>query len=521
MDQISNSLKLSKNTLHSKKGMVTSQNKLASHVGVDILNRGGNAVDAAIATSFALGAAEPWMSGIGGGGYMMVLKKGEHNAQVIDFGMRSPANLNLTDYPLTSEKGGDLFNWPRVKNDHNIKGAKAVAIPGCVAGMGLAHECFGTVDWSSLIQPAISLAKKGLSVDWYCQLILSGAAADLSACQTMKDTFFDDSGFPKSSPWNVSTQNICNLEKLACSLESIAKNGSAEFYEGALAQSIVADLNRLGGHHTLNDFKSYRAQLKNATRFLYRGNHVYITPDMTAGPTLKRAFNLLERALQPDQSLNAKAYSAFDQVFRKSYQERLVEMGDIESEGMPSCTTHFNVIDSEGTLVSVTQTLVSIFGSRIMLPTSGIIPNNGIMWFDPEPGKPNSLAPNKKCLSNMCPVLIARKDGTSFAIGASGGRKIMPAVAQLSSFIMDYNMNAHQAMHAPRIDTSQPDKTYVDEALGKDILRELEGVIEHSEAVKRSVYPYTFACPSIIESTRAGNFGITEISSPWADCATQ
>ena len=147
------SWQISKPALHSRHGIVASQSRVAAEVGADIMTQGGNAVDAAIATSFALGAAEPWMSGMGGGGFMIVRMAGEKTAKVIEFGMKSPIGLDIDDYPIVGGKAGDLFPWPSVLEDRNVMGAKAVAIPGQVAGMGLAHQTFATMDWADLITP--------------------------------------------------------------------------------------------------------------------------------------------------------------------------------------------------------------------------------------------------------------------------------------------------------------------------------------------------------------------------------
>ena len=167
------SWQITKPATRSRKGIVASQSRVAAQVGADVMAQGGNAVDAAIATSFALGAAEPWMSGMGGGGFMVVRMAGEKTAKVIEFGMKSPKGLDVADYPIVGGKAGDLFPWPSVLEDRNVFGAKAIAIPGQVAGMGLAHESFATKPWADLLAPAIKLADDGLPVDWYTQLILS------------------------------------------------------------------------------------------------------------------------------------------------------------------------------------------------------------------------------------------------------------------------------------------------------------------------------------------------------------
>jgi gamma-glutamyltranspeptidase / glutathione hydrolase len=191
-------------------------------------------------------------------------------------------------------------------------------------------------------------------------------------------------------------------------------------------------------------------------------------------------------------------------------------MGDHESPKSPPCTTHFSVVDRHGNMCAVTQTLLSIFGSRVVSPSTGLLLNNGIMWFDPEPGKPNSLAPDKRVLANYCPVVGVGADGRQFAIGASGGRKILGAVMQLSSFLLDHRMSLAQAFHQPRIDVSGGGLVTADQALGPEILAALAQVLPVVPA-RRMVFPYLFACPAGVMREGGKNMGCTEIMSPWGD----
>ena len=509
--------RVTKPAVRSDKGIVTSQNRIASEIGANVMRQGGNAVDAAIATSFALGVVEPWMSGIGGGGYMIIRRANEKNAQVVDFGMRAPSDLRVSDYPVTGGKAGDLFPWPMVKDDANVFGAKAVAMPGIVAGMGAAHEAFGSMPWADLLAPAVAEAEDGLLVDWYAQLIIAGSAKGLAQFPASKATFLDVDGFPKSSAWTALGQTKCEMGSLAKTLATIAYAGPDAFYRGDLAKSIVADLQAAGGRHRLADFENYRAEIVPASEFEYKGHKIFGTPHMTAGPTLERVFELLSKQTPKDSKPSAQDMATYDTVIRQANRERLETMGDVSHEPAPSCTTHFNVVDEEGTMVSVTQTLLSIFGSRMTLPSSGILMNNGIMWFDPEPGKPNSIAAGKRCLANMCPTLLERADGARFGLGAAGGRKIMPAVAQLASYLLDYGMDIEEAMHMPKIDVSLAETTIADEALPQATKDALQELIPSTTFALRSAYPFNFACPSIVAHTHGQNQGVTEIMSHWAD----
>ncbi|MEM9043822.1 MAG: gamma-glutamyltransferase [Pseudomonadota bacterium] len=513
----SHSIQVRKPAVKSKKGLVSSQNRIASEIGADVLRKGGNAVDAAIATSFALGVVEPWMSGIGGGGYMVVRRAGDKGAQVVDFGMRAPSSLRVEDYPIMDGTASDLFPWPVVKDDANVFGAKSVAVPGQVAGMAKAHEVFGSRPWADLLTPAVTEAEQGLVVDWYAQLILAGAAKGLAKFPASRATYLDEDGFPKASAWTALGQTRCDQSALATTLDIIASRGASAFYEGSIAKSISKDLQSSGGRHVLKDFRNYKAKIVPASEFDYKGHRIFGTPEMTAGPTLERVLHLLKAWSPKGPSPTAEDFVRFDQAIRQANNERFETMGDLENELVPSCTTHFNVVDEDGTMVSVTQTLLSIFGSRMTLPGTGILMNNGIMWFDPEPGKPNSIGPGKRCLANMCPTLIERSDGTRFSLGAAGGRKIMPAVAQLTSYLLDFGMDAETAVHEPRIDVSLAETTIADSAMSKTTLAKIAEKLANLTPAPRTTYPYNFACPSIIERSGALNAGTTEVMAHWAD----
>ncbi|MFH7564265.1 gamma-glutamyltransferase family protein [Oceanimonas smirnovii] len=520
MNYFSKQMNITKPALTSHNGIVSSQSRVASEVGAKILKQGGNAVDAAIATSFALGVVEPWMSGIGGGGYMVV-KMDKQQPKVIDFGMASPGKLDPEHYEIVDGKCKDLFPWRAVKEERNSHGAAAIAIPGNVRGMQLAWETYGTLPWTTLLEPAIELAEDGLTVDWYAQLIISAAAKDIGRYESTREIFFDqDTGGPKCSAWTAFEQKKCHFDKLTQSLKRIAEHGGDEFYQGELAQSMVRDIQAAGGFLSLEDLAEYRAELCDAGVFEHANGRLYYTPNYTAGQTLRRFFEQTSGHAFQAGTPAAEDYQRYAEVLTCCYEERLLHQ---EKEAVNACTTHFNVVDKDGNMVSVTQTLLSIFGSRLVLPNSGILMNNGIMWFDPEQGKPNSLKPGAKCLANMCPILGERNDGFRFTLGAAGGRKIFPAVAQLASFVLDFDMDLETAIHTPRIDVSGVQvPVIVDDRLPAQVKAELAERIEVVEA-PRTVYPYNFACPSAVGFMSSDNlkYGVTEVMSFWSDSVSE
>jgi gamma-glutamyltranspeptidase/glutathione hydrolase len=281
------------------------------------------------------------------------------------------------------------------------------------------------------------------------------------------------------------------------------------------------DVQAKGGCLAEADLAAYQAQWVDPLTVAYRGGHLHAAPGLTGGPTFAQALELLEQTFESDgRGADARAYEALARTLAAAFRTRLSEMGDHESSKAPGCTTHFSVVDRHGNMCAVTQTLLSIFGSRVVSPSTGLLLNNGIMWFDPEPGKANSLAPNKRVLANYCPVVGVGADGSQFAIGASGGRKILGAVLQLSSFLLDHGMTLEQAFHQPRIDVSGGGQIMVDQDLAPEIQQALAQVMPTS-SVRRTVFPYAFACPAGVMRQRGMNMGCTEIMSPWGDAVAE
>jgi gamma-glutamyltranspeptidase/glutathione hydrolase len=191
-------------------------------------------------------------------------------------------------------------------------------------------------------------------------------------------------------------------------------------------------------------------------------------------------------------------------------------MGASDSESRPSCTSHFCVTDKQGNVVAWTQTLLSRFGSFVLSPSTGILMNNGIMWFDPVPGKPNSIRPGGRPLSNMCPTVALSPRLGALAIGASGGRKIMPAVAQILSFMVDFGMDLDGAFHCPRIDVSGCDVALVDRRLGQSVASAVGSVLK-AELTDLAPYPAQFANPSAAQAAPDGaRLGAADLASPWS-----
>ena len=488
---------------------MAAQHKRAAEVGAAVLEAGGDALDAAVATSFAIGVVEPWMSGLAAGGCMQIWRAGEARAHTVDYGMRSPRGLDPADYPLAQGgKAQDLFAWPLVKDDRNVQGATAVAVPGVVAGMELAHKRFGRVAWRELVAPAAALAREGMLLDWYAGLMIASNARALSRDPDAAALFLEDGQWPPLISWTAVTEKHLDQRKLSHTLETIAKEGPKALYGGDVGRALAKDIRDKGGSLSLEDLAGYQAHMGDALEVPYRGGRVFAAPGMTGGPTLAVALNNLQKKERPGYVDYARALDA-------AWRERFQTMGDKEG-----CTTHFSVVDRAGNLCSVTQTLLSVFGSRVVSPSTGIPLNNGIMWFDPEPGKPNSLAPGKRCLGNYCPVVGETPKGARFALGASGGRKILGTVLQLSSFMIDHGASLEEAFHRPRIDMSGEGRVIADRALPPAVIKQL-GEFMTTTTARRGIFPYAFAVPAGVLREREMNMGCTEIMSPWGDAVAE
>jgi gamma-glutamyltranspeptidase / glutathione hydrolase len=496
-------------------GIVAAQHRAAAEVGAEILGAGGNAVDAALATSLALAVLEPWMSGLGGGGLMVIAPADGRTPEVIEFGMVAPAGLDPAHYPLaTGARDRDLFGWPAVQDERNVSGPLAIAVPGQAAGLALAFERHASLSWAELAAPASALAKAGLPVDWHTGLRIAFAARDLRRFDAARAVYLPD-GLPPAPNLDGSLGHL-PLGRLEATLQRIAEVGPSDLVTGELARDLAQDVREAGGVLSEDDLGRYRARRVEPLAIAHGSAVLQAPPGLSAGPTLAHAIALIEGKV-PAGPPGAEAYSSFASALLAAYERRLATLGDVPDGRDPACTTHLAVVDRAGTMVSLTQTLLSLFGSKVVSPATGILLNNGIMWFDPRPGRPNSMAPGKRPLANMCPVIATRDGVPWFALGASGGRKIMPAVLQLASMLIDGGLDLETAFHTPRIDVSGEPQVTADARLEPAILAALAARFPVGELMP-TVHPNLFACPSaVLRDPATGEaFGMTD---PWQPVA--
>jgi len=510
---------LTKPSASGENGIVVSQSRDAALAGTAVLEAGGNAADAAVAACFALAAAEPWNSGLGGMGFALVLKAGESRAKVIDFGPVAPRRADPADYPLTGATKRDLFTWPEVVGDRNIHGPLSFGIPSAVAGYAKLHEAFGSgMPVAELLQPAIALAKRGLPQDWYTTLKVASSASVLRLYEESARIYLPD-GLPPVPPYQGVT-GFLKLGGLAETLERLAQAGLRDFYQGEIAARLARDIADMGGVVDAEDLACCEAIVRDAPAIDWRGTHlVHTAGGLTAAPTLAQVVEDMAAHPVPEGGPDPDWFARLSQVLRNAYASRLEGLGSARMAAEPgdTCTTHLTVIDRDGNLVAVTTTLLSSMGSRVVLPSTGVLMNNAMMWFDPRPGSANAIRPGARPLCNMCPVVVTPKDGgwPRMATGASGGRRILASVYQTLAWVLDFGMNASQAAHAPRIDVSGPDGTNADRRLAEDVLAALADAGPLS-VVEHSVLPINFACPNLILADHGGAEGCSDLVSPWS-----
>ncbi|MGA7016628.1 MAG: gamma-glutamyltransferase [Pseudolabrys sp.] len=526
-------------TILAHNGMVVAQEQRSARIGIEILDRGGNAVDAAVAVGFALAVTYPRAGNIGGGGFMVIHlgKTGEDAA--IDYRETAPAAATETMF-LDANGEPD----PKKSRDSGL----SVGVPGTVAGLALAHAKYGSgkLSLAELIEPAIELARNGVE-------IVDDIADTLPLAQ------------PRIARWHSSAPVFLNSDgtvlmpgqdllqpDLAITLRAIASDGPKGFYEGPVAEKIVAAARKAGGLMTTEDMKNYRAILREPVRGTYRGyDIVSMPPPSSGGVHLIEMLNILEgydlAKLPRGESLHVLA-----EVMKRAYADRATFMGDPDSVRMPVAgliskkyaaalqaqignratpatevrsgnpadfegqnTTHFSVIDSAGNAVSNTYTLNFSYGLGLVAEGTGVLLNNELDDFTSKPGTANAYGlvgynanlpgPGKRPLSSMTPTIVM-KDGKPFLItGSPGGSRIISTVLQIIVNVIDFHLPVDQAVSAPRVHHQwQPDELSAEPGISPEIL---DGLVKRGHKVVPTP-PQTSA--NSIEITADGYVGAAD-----------
>lgn len=481
-------LAASRQPVRAKHGIVASTNEVASQIGVDIMKRGGNAVDAAIAVAFALAVTHPAAGNLGGGGFMMVrLKNGKTTA--IDYREMAPAAATRNIY---LDKNGNLIEG----EGGSLVGYRAAGVPGTVRGMELAFKKYGSgkLSWAQLIEPARRLAN-GFTVTYELARSLRGNNDYLSQYAETKRIYLNGGKF-------YAEGDIFRQPDLAATFMRLQTSGPNEFYEGQTARLIVDDVKLHKGLITMEDMRGYVAKERQPLRAKYRGFEVIsMPPPSSGGAVLIEMLNILEGyQLNKFDAASSERYHLMTEAMRRAFADRAEFMGDSDfvkvpvaglidksyaeklrtsispekastsvevSAGQPvgyesEETTHFTVVDAEGNAVANTYTLNNSYGSAAVAKGTGIILNDEMDDFAAKPGTPNmygliqgernAVAPHKRPLSAMTPTFVLRKDGSLwFTVGSPGGPTIINTALCVITNVVDYDMNIQQALDFPRI----------------------------------------------------------------------
>lgn len=492
----------------SQKGVVTSQHFVAAEAGAAVLRAGGNAVDAAVTAAFTLQTVEPWMTGLAACGYMLVAQP-DGTVDTIEFTGRVPSAFDPDFYrPDPSIK--TFIGHPASVANRNVDGFTAAVVPGCVRGFAEALQRYGTIGFDAALAPAIERARKGMVVDWHTTLAIAIAASGLSQDEGARNVFMPG-GFPPEPG------TVLPLNALAETLEQLAQNGPDALYGGSIGEKLISDLQAGGSFMTLDDLAAYEVMVYPARSMPLRDKTVHVAGETSAGQRLFDALEVFDR-MRGSGPVDAAFFTSMSKALWESFGAHRRRLNPAETCNKTS-TTQVNAVDSEGRMVAITFTLLNRFGARALSPSTGILLNNGMSWFDATSGRANSLKPNAYAPSNMCPVIVTDDHGTFAAYGAAGGNQIVPALAQLTGMILHAGMDVEDAMNTPRMTTGPHDDIIVNVDMPADYIAALSEIAKVKPAAQ-VVFPRPFAAPGMIGRRGESFVGMADTTYPAAYAAT-
>ena len=481
---------------------VVSVDPIASSVGVGILKKGGNAVDAAIATGFALAVTWPSAGNLGGGGFMVIYLADKGEVKAIDY--REKAPVKSTARMFLTEKG-------EVDPGKADVGYLVIGVPGTVRGFWEASRRYGKLDWKTLVEPAITLARDGFIVD----AVLARSLLSQAGAMDQFPEFARDLRKPNGRYYEAGDR--LNQPDLAWTLQQIKDRGADGFYKGEVAQKLVRDIQANGGIITLNDLANYEAKVRTPVRGSYRGYDIIgMPPSSSGGTTIIQMLNILEDYRLPQMKRrDASTIHLLAETVRIGFYTRAKYLGDsdfvkvniaqltskpfaevlrgnvnpkratsslslgkdIVTRVEGSSTTHFSVADAQGNVVANTYTLEDSYGSRVIAKGTGFLLNNEMHDFNMNPGvtdtkgligtKPNLIEPGKRMLSSMSPVIVLKDKKPFLVTGSPGGRTIVNTVLQIILNVIDFKMDVQSAVDEPRIHHQwMPDVLTIEQSLG-------------------------------------------------------
>jgi gamma-glutamyltranspeptidase/glutathione hydrolase len=490
---------------HAAHALVVSDSELASATGVDVLESGGNAADAAVAIAFVLAVVYPEAGNLGGGGFA-VIRSADAERAALDFREMAPARAERDMYRPSARaaapaRPGAAPVRARTVPASSKEGHLSAGVPGSVAGLSALHRRYGSKPWRELLAPAIKLAEGGFVVDERLARSLGDARAKLEKFAGSRALLLPGGAPPRPG-------EVLRNPELARVLGAIAEHGTAGFYTGDTAQHIVAEMQRGGGILTLDDLARYEPRWREPIEFEYRGHTIVsMPPPSSGGVALALIANILQGAALDASGFHSSEHlHLLAEAMRRAFADRNSLLGDpdfidvpltallspaygaerrrgIGARATPSSevapglprregehTTHLAVVDAEGAAVSMTTTLNDFYGSGVVVEGAGFLLNDEMDDFTTDPGKPNlyglvqgennAIAPHKRMLSSMAPTLVLDANGAVRAVaGARGGPRIITATWQVVSNIIDFGMNAVEAVNAPRLHQQwQPDE---------------------------------------------------------------
>lgn len=482
---------ISKTEATAATAMVTTDRPEATAAALEVLREGGNAVDAAVTAAFVMGVADPALSGVGGVA-VMVIRLPDGTETVIDGGGLAPRAATPDMFPLAAATGvKGMYGWPAVEGDANNVGYRSVGVPGMVAAMELALERYGTIGLERAVRPAVALAREGLPVDIFLTLTLGQYADRLWEYPESKRTFYKEGGLPLHPPTPLEGGGDRLVQAdLARTLDAIGSGGSAAFYRGPIARTLVDDVRANGGILELDELAEYEAREIPPLVTEHRGHHVATNPECGGGITAVEMLNLLASSdLSALDRGSAEYVHLVGEACRRAFLDRFAYLGDpahvdapfdvlasmehaervraeIDLEratpergptvlgkvmaDVPS-TTHVSVVDGSRICVSLTSTLGGAFGSGAVIPGTGVLLANVMTWFDPRPGRPSSIAGGKRILWAPAPAIVSRGGEPWMVVGASGGRRLISAVAQAILNAIHHGDGAQDAVNGLRM----------------------------------------------------------------------
>ncbi|MBQ9526613.1 MAG: gamma-glutamyltransferase [Fretibacterium sp.] len=515
--------------VYAARGMVSSAHELASKAGVEILQKGGNAVDAAIATWLALNVVEFNASGIGGGGFMVIRNARTGDVVELDYREVAPASATKDMYASEASK----------KAKESIDGGKSIGVPGAVAGMFTALQKYGTMSFAQVAAPAIRLAEEGFVLAPMQNQIIADEFERLT--KYSPNCAFLVDGLPAEAG------TLLKQPELAATFRMLAKEGPSAFYKGAIGHAVVSAVAAAGGYMTIQDLKDYKVEVRTPVKGTYRGYTIYSTPPASSGGThivqllnimenfpvaemghnTPRFLHVLAEAMKriyadrqkymadtafaknvPLMGLTSKAYArklADGITLNRAAQE--VKPGDpaaFERGGKKAAykagggserisTSSFSVMDAEGNIVASTNTVNYFMGSAVIVPGYGFVLNDEMDDFAQDPKSVNAPEPGKRPLSSMSPTIVIDPEGRPFmTLGAAGAMRIITAVSQIIMNVVDFGMTMDQAIEQPRIfnvaSNGKAGKLLLEQGIAPDTVKALQGLGHEVEEREFSGY---------------------------------